>query len=329
MAREIRLKSRPVGMPTPDNFELAQSDPAPLAPGEVRVANRFMSVDPYMRGRMTDRPSYVPPFAIGEALQGGAVGDVIESRDPAFVVGDQAYSMLGWREEAHGPASAFEKLPRIDGVSPSAFLGALGMPGLTAWAGLTEVGGLKSDDVVFVSGAAGAVGSVACQIARNRGATVIGSAGGPEKVAYLEGLGVAAFDYRAEPDLAAALRRLAPRGIDLYFDNVGGAHLEAAITAARPFARLVECGMIADYNAAATPGPRNMMMVIGKRLRIQGFIVFDFQHKQAEFLAEMTGWARDGRLAWHETVVDGIAAAPGAFLGLFTGANTGKMLVRL
>jgi hypothetical protein len=331
MAREWRLKARPEGLPGPECFELAETALAPLAEGELRVANRWLSVDPYMRGRMVDRPSYIPPFQLGAPLEGGAIGVVTESRAEAFRPGDLVSHMMGWREAAQGEARLFEKLPAPDGVPEQAFLGALGMPGLTAWAGLFEVGQIKAGETLFVSGAAGAVGQIACQIGKLTGLTVIGSAGGPEKCAYVRALGADhVIDYRATPDLKAALKDAAPRGIDVYFDNVGGDHLEAAIAAARPFARMVECGMIADYNAEGeTPGPRNMMMVIGKRLRIQGFIVFDFIAKRPQFLEQMMGWARAGQLRWEETVLDGIERVPEAFLGLFTGANTGKMLVRL
>jgi hypothetical protein len=331
MAREWRLKARPEGMPGPECFELAETELAPLGDGEVRVRNRWLSVDPYMRGRMVDRPSYIPPFQIGQPLEGGAIGVVEESRAEALKAGDLVSHMQGWRELAQGQARLFEKLPALGGVPEQAFLGALGMPGMTAWGGLFEVGQIKAGETLFVSGAAGAVGQVACQIGKLSGMTVIGSAGGAEKGEYLRSLGVDhVIDYRATADLKAALQAAAPRGIDVYFDNVGGAHLEAAIAAARPFARLIECGMIADYNAAGeTPGPRNMMMVIGKRLRIQGFIVFDFIARRPQFLEQMMGWAREGRLRWEETVVDGVGSVPDAFRGLFTGANTGKMLVRL
>ncbi|MFN3286993.1 MAG: NADP-dependent oxidoreductase [Sphingomonadaceae bacterium] len=331
MAREWRLKARPEGLPGPECFELAETRLPPPGEGEIRVRNRWLSVDPYMRGRMVDRPSYIPPFQLGAPLEGGAIGVVEESRAAGFAPGDLVSHMQGWRELAQGQARLFEKLPELDGVPEQAFLGALGMPGMTAWAGLFEVGQIKAGETLFVSGAAGAVGQIACQIGKLAGMTVIGSAGGPQKGAYLKSLGVDhVIDYRATSDLKAALREAAPRGIDVYFDNVGGDHLEAAIAAARPFARLVECGMIADYNAEGeTPGPRNMMMVIGKRLRIQGFIVFDFIARRPQFLEQMMGWARAGQLRWEETVMDGIEAVPEAFLGLFRGSNTGKMLVRL
>lgn len=329
-AQEIRLKSRPAAEPTPDNFELAEMGARAPDEGEALVVNRWMSVDPYMRGRMNDAPSYVPPFQIGAALEGGAVGEVVESRSPDLKPGDLVLSMLGWRTHATAPAKAFQTLPAIPEVEPQAYLGVLGMPGLTAWSGLNIVGELKADDVVFVSGAAGAVGSLAVQLAKLRGATVIGSAGSADKVAWLKSVGAdAAFNYRDTPP-GEALKEAAPKGITLYFDNVGGDHLEAAMRAARPFARLVECGMIARYNdGGPAMDPRSLMLIIGKRLKIQGFIVFDYQDRLPDFLAEVGPLVAQGRIKAEETVVEGLAAAPDAFLGLFRGANTGKMLVRL
>lgn len=328
--REIRLASRPVGMPQAENFVLADAELPPLGESEVRVRNAWMSVDPYMRGRMVDAPSYVPPFALGEALQGGALGEVIESRAGALPVGTKVESMLGWREMAQGPATAFQHLQMIEGVPEQAYLGVLGMPGLTAWAGLHEVGQLKEGDTVFVSGAAGAVGSLVCQLAKLANCTVVGTAGSDAKCEMLRRLGVDhAINYKAG-DLHRRVRDAVPKGIDVYFDNVGGEHLEVAIAVARPWARLVECGMIAQYNTGGpTPGPANMTLIIGKRLRLQGFIVFDFMHKRADFLAEVGPRVAAGSIMAEETVVDGIDRAPEAFLGLFSGANTGKMLVRL
>ncbi len=337
MSREIRLKSRPSGMPVADNFELASVDLAGPTDGQIRVRNRFMSVDPYMRGRMYDRPSYVPPFAIGAPLQGHAVGEVVESKADGFAVGDMVSSMLGWREEyVVAPAAfaampgMFEKLPPITGISPSAYLGVLGMPGLTAYAGLLEVGQPKAGDTVFVSGGAGAVGSVVAQIAKIKGCTVVASAGSADKCDWLRSAGIDhAINYK-DGNLLDAVRTAAPKGIDVYFDNVGGEHLEVAMEVANPFARLVECGMISIYNAAEpTPGPRNMAMIVGKRLRVQGFIVSDFGHLRDQFLTDMGGWIAEGRIKWEETVMDGIDKAPDAFVGLFTGGNTGKMVVSL
>ncbi len=329
-SHEIRLRSRPTGLPTPDNFELTQVILPPPGPGEVQVRNLWMTVDPYMRGRMNDVRSYVPPFQIGEPLQGGAVGEVIASDDPAFAVGQTVQSFLGWREAFNAPAGAVQKLD-THGLPLQAFLGVAGMPGLTAYAGLLRTAALKDGDVVFVSAAAGAVGQVVCQIAKIKGHTVIGSAGGAEKAAYLTSIGVDhVIDYKAEPDLTAALLRAAPDGIDVYFDNVGGAHLEAALVAARPFARFALCGMISQYNATDLgAGVRGLIMAIGKQLRLEGFIVSSHADLQGAFVADLAGWIAQGKLTWRETVEEGIAKAPAAFIKLFTGENLGKMLVRL
>jgi NADPH-dependent curcumin reductase CurA len=330
VSREIRLKSRPVGTPTADNFELATVTLPEPGPGEVQVRNNWMTVDPYMRGRMNDVPSYTPPFQIGQALQGGAVGEVVASNDPAFKAGEAVQSFFGWREAFNAPAAAIQKLNTL-GLPPQAFLGAVGMPGLTAYAGLLKVAALKPGDVVFVSGAAGAVGQIVCQIAKIKGHTVIGSAGGSAKAAYLKAIGVDhVIDYKAESDLTAALMRAAPQGIDVYFDNVGGAHLEAALMAAKPFGRFALCGMISQYNATDLgPGVRGLILCVGKQLRLEGFIVSSHADMQPAFLADMAKWISDGKLKWEETVEEGIEKAPTAFLKLFKGENLGKMLVRL
>ena len=329
-SREIRLKSRPVGTPVADNFELATVElPAPGA-GEVQVRNHWMTVDPYMRGRMNDVKSYSPPFALGEAMQGGAVGEVITSNDPSLAVGDLVQSMYGWREAFNAPASAVQKLDTF-GLPPQAFLGVAGMPGMTAWVGLLKIAAMKDGDVVFVSGAAGAVGQIVVQIAKIKGNTVIGSCGGADKVAYLKSIGCdEVIDYKAEPDLTAALNRVAPKGIDVYFENVGGEHMDAAIAAARPFARFALCGMISQYNSAGEMyGVKNLIQAVGKSIRLEGFIVSNsFQHLP-EFLKDMSGWIAGGKIQWKETIDEGIENAPGAFLKLFKGENTGKMLVKL
>jgi NADPH-dependent curcumin reductase CurA len=329
-SREIRLKSRPVGTPVADNFELATVDlPAPGA-GEVQVRNHWMTVDPYMRGRMNDVKSYSPPFALGEAMQGGAVGEVIASNDPSLAVGDLVQSMYGWREAFNAPASAVQKLDTF-GLPPQAFLGVAGMPGMTAWVGLLKIAAMKDGDVVFVSGAAGAVGQIVVQIAKIKGNTVIGSCGGADKVAYLKSIGCdEVIDYKAEKDLTAALNRVAPKGIDVYFENVGGEHMDAAIAAARPFARFALCGMISQYNSTGEMyGVKNLIQAVGKSIRLEGFIVSNsFQHLP-EFLKDMSGWIAGGKIQWKETIDEGIENAPGAFLKLFKGENTGKMLVKL
>lgn len=329
-SREIRLLSRPHGLPRAENFELAQvALPTPAA-GEVLVRNLWMSVDPYMRGRMYDRPSYVPPFQIGQPLQGDAIGRVEHSNHADFAIGDLVESMNGWREAFVAPAASVTKL-NADGVPPQAFLGVLGMPGMTAYSGLHRIGEPKPGDVVFVSGAAGAVGSAVCQIAKLRGCTVIASAGSDQKLVWLKSVGVdAGVNYKTCGNLLEAVRAAAPKGIDIYFDNVGGEHLEVAMEVARPWARFIECGMISIYNDdAPRPGPRNMAYIVGKRLKLQGFIVLDFLDMRPQFLADMTQWVKDGRVKWEETVEVGIENAPNAFLSLFTGANTGKMLVKL
>jgi len=324
------LKRRPVGLPTAEDFDLVTVGVAPPRDGEVQVKNLYMSVDPYMRGRMFDRPSYVPPFEIGAALQGGAVGEVVSSAADGFKPGDVVSSMFGWREAFTADAKHLQKI-ETHGLPVQAFLGVAGMPGLTAYAGLIRVAEIKAGDVVFVSAAAGAVGQVACQVARLKGCTVIGSAGGPEKTAFLREIGVdQVIDYKAEPDLKAALKRVAPKGVDVYFENVGGPHLEAALDSARVNGRFAICGMISIYNdEQPEPGPSNLSLIIGKRLRLQGFIVSDHFDLAPQFVNELSGWIKAGQLHYRETIDEGIAAAPDAFLKLFKGENVGKMLVKL
>lgn len=330
-SREVRLKSRPVGLPVADNFEIATVALPDPAPGEVQVRNSWMTVDPYMRGRMNDVKSYSPPFELGEAMQGGAVGEVIASNDPSFQIGDLVQSNYGWREAYNAQASMVQKLNTF-GLPPQAFLGVAGMPGMTAYAGLLRVAALKEGDVVFVSAASGAVGSVVCQIAKIKGHKVIGSAGGPEKVKFLkEELGVdVAIDYKATPDLMKALEDAAPEGIDVYFENVGGEHLEAALNSARPFGRFALCGMISMYNATTPPpGPRNIAQAVGKQLRLEGFIVSNHYDMLPSFHKDLAEWHAAGKIKWKETVLEGIDKAPEAFLKLFSGENFGKMLVKL
>ena len=329
-SREIRLKSRPTGTPKPENFEIATVELPEPGAGEALVRNTWMSVDPYMRGRMYDRPSYVPPFELGKALQGGAVGVVEKSNDPNLKPGDLVENMLGWREAFVAYGGGLQKLPTED-VPPQAYLGVLGMPGMTAYTSFHRIGEPKAGDTVFVSGAAGAVGATVCQIAKIRGCTVIASAGSDAKLAWLKSVGVdQGVNYKSCGNLLKAVAAAAPKGIDIYFDNVGGEHLEVAMEVARPFARFVECGMISIYNdEAPKPGPRNMSYIVGKRLKMQGFIVIDFADMRPQFLTEMTQWVKEGRVKSEETVENGIENAPQAFLNLFTGANTGKMLVKL
>jgi NADPH-dependent curcumin reductase CurA len=328
-SREVRLKNRPVGLPTADSFEIVSVTlPAPKD-GEVQVRNTWMTVDPYMRGRMYGGPSYTAPFEVGEALTGGAVGEVVASASDTLKPGDLVQSFFGWREGFTAPANQVQKLD-THGLPPQMFLGAVGMPGLTAWAGLMRVAAFKPGDVVFVSGAAGAVGSMVAQIAKLKGGTVIGTAGGSEKVSFLKGIGVDhAIDYKAG-DLLGSLQKAAPKGIDIYFDNVGGDHLEAAIAIAKEHARFAICGGISGYNdMAAAAGPRNFLQVVGKRIRIEGFIVSDHGDMAGEYVAQMSEWIKAGKVKAVETVDEGIENAVGAFLKLFSGANLGKMLVKL
>jgi NADPH-dependent curcumin reductase CurA len=332
---QIRLARRPQGEPVPEDFERVEVPDAVVGDGEVRVRLLVMSVDPYMRPRMDDVPSYVPPYALGEPLDGGAVGVVEESRAEGLAPGDLVLHGLGWRSSAVLPAAGVRRLDLPAGVPETAVLGPLGMPGLTAWVGLLRVAAMRPGDTVFVSAAAGAVGSLVGQIARLRGAgRVIGSAGGPRKARHLvEDLGFdVGLDYRAAPILGQLLDA-APDGVDVYFDNVGGDHLEAALAAARDHARFALCGSVSAYNSPreldqAPPGPRNLFTITQKRLRLEGFLVGDHAAARPAFEAEMGRWLAEGRVHFRETVAEGLDRAPDALIGLLSGANTGKMLVR-
>ncbi|MGC4852989.1 NADP-dependent oxidoreductase [Micromonospora sp. DT4] len=328
--REIHLARRPEGWPTEDTFRLVETDVPTPGPGQIVVRNQYVSVDPYMRGRMNDVKSYVPPFALDAPLDGAAVGEVVASESADLAVGDTVLHGLGWREYALLDASRARKVDAT--LAPaSAYLGILGMPGLTAYAGLLEVAALQPGETVFVSAAAGSVGSLVGQIAKLKGAgRVIGSAGSAAKVERLRALGFdAAFDYHDGP-VRDSLRAAAPDGVDVYFDNVGGDHLEAAISAMNLHGRVAICGMIAQYNATEPPAaPRNLALVIGKRLTLRGFLVNDHNDVRATFVRDVAGWLREGKLSYDETVVDGIENAPKAFLGLLRGENLGKMLVRV
>ncbi len=329
--REIHLRSRPVGLPTTDNFELVEGPlPVPVE-DEVLVRNIYMSVDPYMRGRMREGKSYASPYQIGRVLYGGAVGQVIESHSHSLAEGDFVFSNKGWREYFTAPV---DKLTQIDPnvAHIQAFLGALGMPGLTAYVGLLDLGLPMEGETVFVSAAAGAVGSMVCQMAKIKGCRVVGSAGSAEKVAWLmEEAGIdAALNYKKVADLNGELRQLAPEGIDIYFENVGGEHLEAALSRMNDFGRVVMCGLIAHYNATEPPlGPGNLALVITKRLSIKGFIVSDHQDRLPNFYYDMGQWIGDGRIKWRETIVEGLENAPLALIGLFSGDNIGKMVVQI
>jgi len=332
VSTQIQLASRPEGWPTHDNFSTTQVTYGDLEPGQVRVLNDFMSVDPYMRGRMNDAKSYTPPFALNETMTGGAVGRVIESASEGLPVGTLVSHQLGWRDIVQADAAQFNPTPEVPGLSPSVSLGMLGMTGLTAYVGLTAIAQMREGDTVFVSGAAGAVGTAAGQIARLLGAKrVIGSAGSPEKVALLtEKYGYdAAFNYK-DGDVRGQLATAAPEGIDVYFDNVGGEHLEAALAALNHGGRVAVCGAISAYNATEpVPGPRNMGNIITRSLTLKGFTLGGYLHLAGEFQQHMAEWFGAGKIAHDETVVEGLDHAVDAFLDLMRGANVGKMVVKI
>ncbi|WP_282795821.1 NADP-dependent oxidoreductase [Streptomyces sp. CC224B] len=330
--RAWHLVRRPHGWPVPEDFALREAPVEAPEEGRVLVRNLHFSVDPYMRGRMNDVKSYVPPFQLDQPMEGGAVGVVVASNADGFAVGDHVLHFAGWREYASVPARYATKVD-ADAAPLSAYLGVLGMTGLTAYAGLLEVASFKEGDAVFVSGAAGAVGSQVGQIAKLKGASrVIGSAGSDDKVRRLvEEYGFdAAFNYKDDKPVVEQLKEAAPDGIDVYFDNVGGEHLEAAISRLNVGGRVTICGMIAGYNETEpTPGPRNMALIIGKRLRIQGMLVQDHQDLQPQFVREVGAWVRSGELRYDETFAHGIENGVEAFLGMLRGQNTGKMIVSL
>jgi NADPH-dependent curcumin reductase CurA len=331
-SREWQLIARPVGEPKASDFRLLKAEVADPGPGQILVRNTWLSVDPYMRGRMNDVPSYIPPFQLNEPMTGGAVGVVVAAGDGSAVpVGATVSHFEGWREYALLDAAKTQVLDTSK-VPAQAFLGVLGVTGLTAYVGLTEIAPVKEGDVVFISGAAGAVGSVAGQIAKKLGASkVIGSAGGPQKVKRLkDDFGYdTAIDYR-EGNLRAQLKQAAPDGIDVYFDNVGGDHLDAALTRMNLFGRIALCGAISVYNEESMPpGPPHLTLAIAKSLTLRGFTIGHHMKAFPEYIGKAVGWLADGSLHVDETVVDGIENGLNAWFGLMSGANTGKMLVRL
>ena len=325
--REVRLVQRPHGAPVAGDFEVAEVEVPDPADGDVLIRNAFVSVDPYMRSRMNDVKSYSPPYELGEPMSGGAVGQIVSSRNDRWQEGTWVVHYQGWREWAQSDGKGL--VPIAPDLAPvSAYLGVLGMTGLTAYVGLLDIGRPVEGETVFVSGAAGAVGSTVGQIAKLKGCTVIGSAGTAEKVEWVRELGFdSVFDYHETPT-----RDALADGIDVYFDNVGGETLEAAIGALRLRGRIVACGAISAYNATERPpGPRNLFQIVTKRLRMEGFIISDPHHNERipEFVADMAGWIAEGKVRYRETVVDGIENAPAAFIGLLDGDNIGKMLVRV
>lgn len=332
ISNQWKLVARPTGTPDESDFAYEQVELPPLADGDIRVANEFLSVDPYMRGRMNDIPSYIAPFELGKTMLGGAVGRVIESKSRDFAEGDLVEHMYGWRDVAQGKAAGFTKREPVGDLPSSVYLGALGVPALTAWIGLFVIAKMQPGESVFVSGAAGAVGTAVGQLAKLHGASrVIGSAGSVEKIAALTSkYGYdAAFNYK-DGKVSRQLAEAAPDGIDVYFDNVGGDHLEAAIYSMNRGGRAAICGSISSYNAEAMPpGPRNLWMLTTKSLTLEGFTIPSLMHHVPAFAAEVAPLVASGQFVYDETIVDGIENTLSAFYGLMTGANTGKMLVRV
>ncbi len=327
----VILASRPHGMPTAENFRIEQRDVPAAAPGEVTVAIDYLSLDPYMRGRMNDAKSYVEPFAVGDVLGGGGVGRVLSSNSPKFAVGDHVEGMLGWQQVAVVPDKGLRKLDPAP-APLSLALGPLGMPGLTAYFGFLEICAPKAGETVVVSGAAGAVGSYVGQIAKIKGCRVVGIAGGEEKcrIAREEFGFDEMLDYKSTTDYYRALKQLCPNGIDCYFDNVGGTITDAVVAQMNTFGRISICGQISQYNnTQAEIGPKPFTQILIRQLKVEGFIVLRFYNRAAEGLAQMAEWLGQGKLRYRETVVDGIENAPEAFIGLLKGANIGKMLVRV
>lgn len=331
---QVLLAARPEGMPTAETFEIASAAIPSPAEGEVLLRLLYLSVDPYLRGRMNDVKSYVPPFAVGAPLESGCVATVVESRNDAFAVGDVVSGRLAWSElQVHSG----RELTRLDPAmgSYSHALGVLGMPGMTAWAGLTIHGAPKEGETIVVSAATGAVGSLVCQLAKQRGLRVVGVAGGAEKCAYaVEALGCDACVDHRDPGLKARLKEACPKGVDIYFENVGGATLAAVMPLMNPFSRIPLCGMISQYNATEAPaGPdRSGAMwraFLVNRITVRGFIVTDHWGDYPTFLAEVAPLVASGAVKVKETVTEGLENAPSAFLSLMTGANFGKAVVKV
>jgi NADPH-dependent curcumin reductase CurA len=324
-SREVHLVARPDGLPTEKDFELVETDVPDAADGEVLVENVYMSVDPAMRPRLT------VGYELNEPLEGGAVGRVVQSRARGFDVGDLVTSRFGFREYFVSGPGGMSKLEVADGLPLAVHLHALGGTGFTAYGGLLKIAQLKPEDKVFVSTAAGAVGSVAAQIARIKGCWVVGSTGSAEKARWLaQDAGLSAvIDYKATP-IRRALHQAAPEGIDVYFDNVGGDHLDAALACMNTLGRVAVCGMISGYNEpGARTVVRNLANIIYGRINLRGFTGADFPELREDFVTDMTGWLREGRIQYQETILEGIDAAPRALIGLFEGLNAGKMLVKL
>lgn len=333
--RRIVLAQRPQGAPTPSDFRLEEVPLPEPGEGEVRLRTLYLSLDPYMRGRMSDAPSYAPPMAVGDVMVGGTVSRVEASRHPDYREGDLVVAYSGWQEYAVSDGAGLMKLD--PGMShPSLALGVLGMPGFTAYMGLLDIGAPQPGETLVVAAATGAVGSVVGQIGKLKGCRVVGVAGGAEKCRYaVEELGFdACVDHRA-PDFPAQLAAACPAGIDVYFENVAGAVLRTVIPLLNAKARVPVCGLIAEYNAESLPpGPDHLPLLMGailrKRLKVQGFIIFnDYGHRYPEFITEMAPWVEQGRIKYREDVVKGLENAPQAFIGLLQGQNFGKLIVKV
>jgi len=329
--KQVRLASRPAGWVTLENFTLTETEVGEPGPGQVLVRNVFMSVDPYMRGRMNDTKSYIPPFQVGEVLQAGVVGEVVSSNFDGIAAGDHVMGMLGWENYSIADGRLLRKLP-ASAAPLSWHLGILGMPGMTAYVGLMKIAAAKPGDTVFVTAASGAVGSVVGQLARLHGCRVAGTAGADAKVTLLKKeFGYhAAFNYKSSKSLLASIKEVCPAGIDVLFENVGGELFEAALWSMRDYGRIALCGMIADYNAEQPPpGPRGLALMIGRRLTMRGFIVTDHPNACEEYIAKAIAWVADGKLVYRETIAEGIENAAQAFIDMLQGRNTGKQIVRL
>jgi len=329
--KQIRLASRPSGWVGEENFSVTEEAVAQPADGEVLVRNVYMSVDPYMRGRMNDVKSYIPPFQVGEVLQAGVVSQVVESRFDGISEGDFVTGMLGWENYSVSDGRLLRKIPA--GPAPLSYhLGILGMPGMTAYVGLMKIAQAKKGDRVFVTAASGAVGSVVGQLARIHGCYVAGSAGSDDKVALLKDeFGYhAAFNYKTSDSLPDSVQEACPKGVDVLFENVGGDIFEAVLWSMRDYGRVALCGMIADYNIdEPQPGPRGMMLIVGRRLTIAGFIVSDHPKWCDEYVRKAMGWLKEGKLNYRESIAEGVENAPQAFIDLLKGRNTGKQIVQL
>lgn len=330
MQRQWQLAARPQGWPTETDFQLAEVDKPTAGDGQVVIKTAFVSVDPYMRGRMNEARAYADPFEIGEAIYGGAAGEVVESKNDRFAVGDQVVGMWGWQEYGLSDGTDIQPFP-AGGAPLSTSLGVLGMPGMTAYFGLLEIGKPKEGETVFVSGAAGAVGEIVGQIAKLKGCYVVGSAGTDEKVKHLlDNCGYdAAFNYKTDTDYVGKLHELCPKGIDVYFDNVGGAMSDAVLLNLAQKARISICGAISQYNLEEQElGPRLNTMLLVKQASMEGFLVPQFLDKYPEGMKQMGEWVQQGKIKYREDILDGIENVPKAFIRMLNGENKGKQLVK-